>query len=82
MKRNIKKAGILTIGIIFIIFGFFGLVLPFLQGFIFLAIGLLLVSICFPKVRFYIRKHTLKYPRLSAIINKAEIWIEKVVGEV
>jgi uncharacterized membrane protein YbaN (DUF454 family) len=82
MKRNIKRMAVLTIGIIFIIFGFFGLVLPFLQGFIFLAIGFILVSLCFPKVRFWLDEHTKNYPRLSKIVKKAEMWIMKITGEI
>jgi uncharacterized membrane protein YbaN (DUF454 family) len=82
MQKKAKKALVLAIGIIFIILGLFGLVLPFLQGFIFLAIGLILVSFCFPKVRVWINKHTARYPHLSSVINKTEVWILKFIGEI
>jgi len=81
MEKKIKKALILTLGIIFIILGLFGLVLPFLQGFIFLAVGLVLVSFSFPRIRLTINKHAKRHPHLSSIVNKTESWIAKFIGE-
>ncbi|KKR70595.1 MAG: putative membrane protein [Candidatus Nomurabacteria bacterium GW2011_GWB1_40_7] len=82
MKKKAKKILILSIGIIFIIFGLIGLFLPFLQGIIFLFIGLFLISFCFPPVRSWINKHTEKYPRLFPIIEKVEKWMAKIIGEI
>lgn len=82
MQKKAKKILVLTIGIIFIIFGFFGLVLPFLQGFIFLAIGLILASLCSPKIRLWVNQHTVRFPRLFALINKIETWLVKFIGEI
>lgn len=82
MQRKAKRALVLIVGIGFIILGIFGLVLPFLQGIIFLAIGVVLVSLCFPEIRLWINKHTERYPHLFSIINKVEIWIAKFIGEV
>ncbi|KKQ04227.1 MAG: hypothetical protein US18_C0002G0006 [Parcubacteria group bacterium GW2011_GWB1_36_5] len=81
MQKKLKKVFVLSIGIIFIILGLFGLVLPFLQGFIFLAIGFFLISFYFPKVYLWIEKHTEKYPSLSIKIKKVEAWIRKFIGE-
>ncbi|MFA6076794.1 MAG: PGPGW domain-containing protein [Candidatus Paceibacterota bacterium] len=81
MQKKIKKFIVLTIGIIFILFGLLGLVLPFLQGIIFLVIGLILVSLCFPKARMWVNKHTQHHPRLFRIANKIEMWAEKFIGE-
>ena len=82
MQKKAKKFIVLTIGIIFIILGFVGLALPFLQGIIFLIIGFLLVSFCSPKFRLWVNKNTERYPHLVAMINKIEKWIGKIVGEV
>ena len=82
MQKKAKKVLVLTVGIIFIILGFFGLVLPFLQGFLFLAIGLFLLSFYFPKTRLWIEKHTEKYPRLFLMTKKVEKWMTKIIGEV
>ena len=46
MKRLIRN----TLGVLFIILGLAGLVLPFLQGILFLAIGALLLS---PDIKFF-----------------------------
>ena len=82
MQRKIKKAIVLTVGIVFILFGLLGLVLPFLQGIIFLVIGLILVSLCFPQARTWINNHTKHHPRLFRIANKMEILATKFIGEI
>jgi len=82
MQKQAKKIIILTVGIIFIIFGILGLVLPFLQGILFLAIGFFLLSLYFPKSFEWMDKHTQKYPKLQEKIKKFEIWARKFIGEV
>ena len=44
MARLIKRIAVLTLGWLFILFGIVGLVLPVLQGVLFLLIGLALLS--------------------------------------
>jgi len=44
MKRHLKRALILTVGSLFVLLGLIGLFLPFLQGILFLVIGLLILS--------------------------------------
>lgn len=82
MKRKVKKILVLVVGIIFIIFGFLGLVLPFLQGIIFLAVGFLLLFSSFPKIQLWANKHTEKYPHLHKAIKKIEIWLKNIIGNV
>jgi len=82
MRRKIKKVFILTFGIIFILLGLLGLVLPFLQGIFFLIIGLMILSLYFPKIRLLIQKHAQKSPHFFSLINKAEKWIAKFIGEI
>lgn len=77
-----KKVLVLTVGIIFILLGLLGLFVPFLQGILFLIIGFMILSLYFPKIRLYIQKHAQKSPRLFSLINKAEKWIEKFIGEI
>jgi len=81
MQKKIKKTLVLMAGIIFIILGLFGLVLPFLQGIIFLLIGFILISFCIPKVRTMLRKHTENHHHASALINKVETALAKFVGD-
>lgn len=80
--KKVKQAAVLTIGSIFLILGLFGLVLPFLQGIIFLAIGLILLSFYSPKIRSQIEKHTQKYPHLFLAVKKIEAFLAKIIGEI
>ncbi len=82
MKKKIKKILVLTIGIIFIILGILGLFLPFLQGILFLIIGLILVSFCFPRMRPHIKRHAERQKHVSSAVNKIEEWIAKTIGEI
>ena len=82
VSKKAKKVLILSVAIIFIILGFFGLVLPFLQGIIFLVIGVFLLSFYSLKARLWIEKHTKKYPRLFSITKKVEAWMAKIIGEI
>ncbi len=82
MQKQIKKVLILTSGIVFIVLGLLGLVLPVLQGILFLVIGFLLLSLYFPIVRFHIQKHAQKSSHVSSVVDKAEKWIAKFIGEI
>jgi len=81
MAKKLKRLLVLSVGIIFIIFGFIGLLLPFLQGIFFLIIGSILLSFYFPKSRVWIDSHTQKYPHLHAAAKKIEAWMAKLIGE-
>ncbi|MFA5840817.1 MAG: hypothetical protein WC847_00905 [Candidatus Paceibacterota bacterium] len=82
MKKQIKKIIILVAGTIFILLGLLGLVLPFLQGILFLAIGFALIFFYFPDVRSWVNEHTKKYPHLFKAIEKVEKWMVKIIGEI
>lgn len=81
MHRKIKRVTILTIGIIFVFFGILGLALPFLQGFLFLAIGLILLSVYSPAAHERIEKITKRYPKFHAIMEKIETWVARTIGQ-
>jgi hypothetical protein len=82
MRRKIKKILILALGVGFVLFGLLGLVLPVLQGVLFLIIGFLLLSLYFPKIRFYIQKHAEKNKHSLSLLNKVEKWIAKFIGNI
>lgn len=82
MRKKIKKILILSLGIGFILFGLIGLLLPILQGVLFLIMGFLLLSLYFPKIRFYIQKHAKKNKHSLSLVNKAEKWIAKFIGDI
>jgi uncharacterized protein len=72
---SIKKIGLLIIGWLFIVLGVFGLFLPFLQGILFILIGLAILS-----SRSEIIKRLLKHleERHPHHHQRIEIWKEKI----
>ncbi len=80
MSRHFKRIAILTLGVLFVLLGIIGLVLPFLQGFLFLFIGILLLSLYMPSLREWIERRTKPYPKVYAFVVKADQWIEKIIG--
>lgn len=81
MRREIKRISLFIGAIIFIILGILGLALPFLQGFLFLVIGLILLSIASPAFRSWIEIRTKKYPHVHQFVEKTEAWITKIIGK-
>lgn len=80
IKRKIKRIIVLTLATVFLVLGVAGLVLPVLQGWLFLAISALLFSMYSPAMRAWIDKHTIKYPKLHKVVGKAQAWTTKVFG--
>ncbi len=80
MNKPLKRILIVALAIFCIILGIIGLVLPFLQGFLFLAIGLLLLSFYSPSLRAWIDKHTMRYPKLHQAVRKVEDFVVKIIG--
>jgi uncharacterized membrane protein YbaN (DUF454 family) len=80
LKKKLKKYFIITLGVLSILVGLAGLVLPVLQGWFFLAIGALLLSMYSPGLRAWIDRRAAPYPKFHAFIEKAEAWTTKVFG--
>ncbi len=82
MHKELKRILVQTVGIIFVVLGLLGLALPFLQGILFLAIGLILLSIASPKTRSWIASRTRRYPKFHAVVQKTEKWMTGIIGTV
>lgn len=82
MKYHAKRIAIFALGIIFLVLGVIGLALPFLQGFLFLAIGILLLSLYSPTLRAWVEVHTRRWPKFHNIVTKVDAWLRRTVGEV
>ena len=82
MNKEVKRIFILAAGCIFLVLGIVGLALPFLQGFLFIAIGLILLSISSSRVRRLVSSHTVKYPKVHAMVEKLEAWVVRIIGRV
>ena len=81
MLRQTKRVAVLIVGVAFVLFGILGLFLPFLQGILFLIIGVLLLSAYSPALREWFQTHTRKYPKLHYWVLRAEAWIERILGK-
>ncbi len=71
-KKDMKKVGLAAAGVCFLILGILGLVLPLLQGILFIAIGLVLLSLASPAVHALVAKYAGKNPKLEAAMRRAE----------
>ena len=80
MNKNLKRGLVLAAGFIFLVLGFIGLALPFLQGFLFIAIGLVLLSIASPTVRAWVEHYTRKFPKIHGFVEKVVKRITDVIG--
>jgi len=80
MHRHVKRVLVLLLGIFFIVLGLIGLILPILQGWLFLLIGLLLLSLYSPALREWIDRQTKPYPKINKAVERAEAWIVRRIG--
>ena len=80
LKRKLKRALVMTVGVLFVFVGLAGLILPVLQGWFFLILGGLLLSMYSPRLRALMDRHTVKYPKLHAFVARAQGWTERVFG--
>jgi uncharacterized protein len=78
MRATIKRIALLGLGWGFIVLGIIGLFLPFLQGVLFILIGLVILSHNSPRVRLLLRRLRARYPRLSAGIDAAEARLRSI----
>ncbi len=80
MSGQVKRILIAIVGVFFLIIGLIGLALPFLQGFLFLFIGIVLLSLISSRIRGWMEVHTRKYPKLHRFMEKTEHWVTRVIG--
>lgn len=73
----IKKISILIIGWLFIFLGIIGLFLPFLQGILFILIGLAILSSRSEMIKSLLKKLEAKYPNQY---EKLKNWRERLTS--
>ncbi|WP_159710634.1 PGPGW domain-containing protein [Geminicoccus flavidas] len=69
----------LSIGYGFLLLGFLGLFLPFLQGFLFIFVGLIVLSRQAPWANRALRYVHRRWPRFGGLIAKAEGVAERTI---
>ena len=81
MMRHTKRVLVLLLAVFFLILGVIGLVLPFLQGILFIIIGLMLLAIYSPRVKGWVDALASKHQRLEDIIKRIDALIERIIGK-
>lgn len=82
MAKHVKKISIQAIGFAFILLGVAGLVLPVLNGTIFLIAGLFLLSVYSPRAKLLIKRIGDQHPQAEKLVLKIEKFMHKYIGEV
>lgn len=67
----------LVLGYLFLALGVVGLVLPFLQGVLFIVVGLLLLSREAPWAKRALGRLKRRFPRLGGTITRTDVWITR-----
>ena len=81
MIKHIKRSAIFVIGVVLLVLGILGLALPFLQGILFILVGLLLLSTYSPTMREWIEKHTRRFPKVHDVVTKIQQFITRLIGD-
>ena len=72
------RYSLMVLGCIFLLIGIIGLFVPILQGIIFLAIGLYVLSLTSRRLKRTIKSHLQKYPRVHTVYLKYSAKIERI----
>lgn len=79
--RHFKGILVLIVGILFIMMGLVGSILPFVPGWIFSIMGVLLLSLYFPRLRAWLDSHTERWPKVHAYIHRMRMWADRNIGK-
>jgi len=82
MKRHVKRISIQTLGFFCLLLGVAGIILPVLNGTIFLLAGLILLSVYSPRAKHWLNRIGDQHPKAQQIVRKLEGMVHRVVGEV
>ena len=66
---------------VLLLLGVVSLALPFLQGILFILVGLFLLSTFSPTMREWIEKHTRRFPKVHEAVLKVQQFISRIIGE-
>jgi uncharacterized protein len=79
-----KAIALQVTGYGFLVLGVLGLFLPFLQGFLFIAIGLLILAKQAPWAHNLLQRFRKQHPRAGVLIDRAEIkmadWWQRIAS--
>ncbi len=75
--QKFKKVAIIIVGWVFIFLGILGIFLPFLQGILFIMIGLAILSSRSELIRRFLKSLEERYPKQY---EKVKSWREKIIA--
>ncbi|TSC69341.1 MAG: hypothetical protein G01um101456_246 [Parcubacteria group bacterium Gr01-1014_56] len=81
MIKHTKRILIFFLAVIFVLVGIAGLILPLIPGLVFFALALIIFSIFFPLLGDKARAVTRKYPKLDALVEKLDMWVRRMIGD-
>ncbi len=76
-SRDWRRWALLVGGWLFVVLGVAGLFLPFLQGILFLFVGVAMLSLASPRVRLARMRVGARYPAFRAAEEKARAWMHE-----
>jgi uncharacterized membrane protein YbaN (DUF454 family) len=78
--RTVRQVTYTFIGVVFLIVGIAGLVLPFLQGWFFIAIGLIFISLESPELDNFLQKQARRNTTADKYFSKFRTWTREKMG--
>lgn len=80
MPGKVKYTIVVSVGILCLIIGVVGLVLPVLQGIVFIIVGLVLLSLASERVRAFTKRYTATHPKLAKWFDTIEQRARRIIG--
>jgi uncharacterized membrane protein YbaN (DUF454 family) len=78
MKVSIIRTLQILLGILLVVIGIAGLILPMLNGIVFLLLGLIILSFEHPQVEYALNKYAHKNKKVGEWYEKLDIWLRKI----
>ncbi|MGQ9920334.1 MAG: hypothetical protein ACUVRZ_03275 [Desulfobacca sp.] len=78
MRRHLFRIFRLTLGLLFLVLGLIGLVVPILQGWLFLALAALTLSIDLPFLARFVERIEARWPGLAHPIQRLRRFLGKL----
>lgn len=80
MKKHLKRAVIDMLGVGFLVLGVLGIFLPFLQGFLFIAIGVYLLSLHSRWAQTHLERFKSRHHKFAELFDWLDIRVRKFFG--
>lgn len=82
MKKHVRRVILDLIGWILIVLGIFGIFLPFLQGFIMIALGIYFLSLNSVWFDSILKKFLRRHPKFANVFNKVDSFVKRILQKI